>query len=998
MPSNSIPDLSDIFNEYKHDRDIYHDLMRDKVREVLLVASLFDAFTLEREGRLSEAIFGEYYQLSLTSAPRVTPVSYPQKALEWLRNRRFDMVILMVGIDRRANVELAARIKELDPHMPVLMLVNNNKDIHLFSGENKPEHVDWVFVWNGDTTVFLAMIKLMEDRMNVRRDTQIGLVRVVLLIEDSVRYCSRYLPLLYSEIVKQTQALISEENLDEVNKVPRMRARPKVLLATNYEEAQRLFETYRDYILCVISDVKYSRGGEVDPEAGLRFISYVKRVAPDTPTLLQSSEAENRHKAESLGAAFIHKHSHSIGRDLSNFMLAYCGFGPFVFRNSWGEEIASARNLEEFEAYLHVISDETFLYHSSRNQFSTWLMARGEIRRAKELRRLKISDFSSVDEMRRLLIDYFHHLTYERNRGEMVNFDESLLGDSRYITSLAGGALGGKGRGLLFVNNLLERIEFSRIFDDVQVSLPHTAIIGTDEFENFLSKHRLHDAWRNTSDFKSLQGRFLSCRLSDELQGRLRSYLGQVNTPLAVRSSGILEDMLNQPFAGIYVTFMLPNNHPDLDVRLGQLCDAVRLVYASVFSPKARSYFDAVNYQVEEEKMAVIIQRVVGRKHEQSFYPDISGTAQSYNYYPVSSLRADDGVSTIALGLGRYVVDGEKAFRFSPRYPKMDLVAPEHQMESAQQHFYAIDLGRKDVNLADGEDSSYVTLSLEDAERHGTLQHLASTYDYQYNRITPGILRPGPRVLNFADILKYNYFGLGAAIDTVLQIIRESMRTPVEIEFSVNLEKNRHGKFPFHVLQIKPLVQQSEKFSIDLDTIDRDKLVLFTEKGMGNGRNDTLRDFVFVDPDTFDNSRTVDIAGQVGYLNQKLKSQGLEYILLGPGRWGTRDPWLGIPVNFGQISSSRVIAEVALPDFRVDSSLGSHFFHNVTSMNIGYFTIPARKDQGFVDWDWLKTQPVIERTEHLFHVRVEEPVTVLMDGTRGISVIAKPKARIGTDI
>ncbi len=998
MSSSSISDLFDIFSENKYDRDIYHDLMRDKVREVLLVASLFDSFTLEREGRLSEAIFGEYYQLSLTSAPRVTSVSSPDKALEWLRNRRFDMVILMVGIDRRANVDLAARIKRLDPNMPVLMLVNNNKDIHLFSGDNKPEHVDWVFVWNGDTPVFLAMIKLMEDRINVHRDTQIGMVRVILLIEDSIRYCSRYLPLLYSEVVKQTQVLISEENLDEVNKVPRMRARPKVLLATNYEDAQKLFETYRDYILCVISDVKYSRGGQIDPEAGVSFISYVKKVAPDTPTLLQSSDVENRHKAESLGAAFIHKHSHSIGRDLSNFMLAYCGFGPFVFRNTWGEEIASARNLEEFEAYLHVMSDETFLYHSSRNQFSTWLMARGEIRKAKELRRLKISDFSSVDEMRRLLIDYFHQLTYERNRGEVVNFDEALLGDSRYITSLAGGALGGKGRGLLFINNLLERMEFSRILGDVEVDLPHTAIIGTDEFENFLSRHRLHDAWRSDADFESVQERFLSCRLSDGLHARLRTYLGQVNTPLAVRSSGILEDMLNQPFAGIYVTFMLPNNHPDLEVRERQLCDAVRLVYASVFSPKARSYFDAVNYQVEEEKMAVIIQRVVGRRHEQTFYPDISGTAQSYNYYPVSSLRPEDGVATMAMGLGRYVVEGEKAFRFSPKYPKMDLVAPEHQMENAQQHFYAIDLCRKDLSLIGGEDSSCVTLSLEDAERHGSLQHLASTYDYQYSRIVPGILRPGPRVLNFADILKYNYFSLGNAIDTVLNIVRESMRTPVEIEFAVNLEKNRRGKFSFHVLQIKPLVQQAEKCSIDVDALDREQLVLYTEKGMGNGRNETLQDFVFVDPDTFDKAQTVDIARQVGRLNEKLRSEGREYILLGPGRWGTRDPWLGIPVNFGQISNSRVIAEVALQDFRIDSSLGSHFFHNVTSMNIGYFTIPARQEQGFVDWSWLKSQPVMERTKHLLHVRIDRPVTLVMDGTRGISVIAKPGAQISTQI
>lgn len=983
-------ELTDVFDKYRSDKDIFHDLMQLKAREILLVATLFDSFILERDGQLSEQLYGEYYQLNLSNAPRITSATSPENAIEKLNQRPFDMVILMAGIDVKTPVALGKQIRKMKPDIPIILLANNNSILPYFDPASKKlAHINRIFVWNGYSKIFLAITKYVEDFLNVDRDTSLGMVRVILLIEDSVRYYSRYLPLLYSEIMKQTQRLIADENLDEMNKVLRMRARPKVLLASSYEEAEELFNKHRKYLLTVISDVRFQKDGVSDPEAGLKFTKFVKEKMPDLPLLIQSSEIENMEKAVALGASYIDKNSDSLALDIRNFLLEKLGFGEFIFKYPSGDIIAATNNMEDFEKMLKTIPQESLLYHANRNDFSAWLMARGEVLFARILRSAQMCDFEEAEQMREFIIDIFENVKHLKTRGRVINFDESVFGKSSYITRFANGSLGGKGRGITFINNLIEHIAFSKHIPEINIRIPTTTVIGIDEFDFVIDNNNLRGIiYNRESDYDQIKTLFLGSRLSDGLQDKLKRFIALVDCPLAVRSSGLFEDMLMQPFAGIYSTYLLPNNHPDLETRLKQLSDAIKLVFASIFSPKARAYFDAVNYKIEEEKMAVIIQEVVGNRYGDVYYPHISGTAQSYNYYPVAYLKPEDGLAVAALGLGSYVVDGEQAFRFSPMYPRLDIISGENLVKNSQKYFYALDMSKNDVNLFDGEDACYVKLDISEAEKQGALNHLASVYDFQNNTLKTGLSQKGPRVINFADILKYDHFPLAKTIEAMLEIGEKSMSNPVEIEYAVDMNKKKNGKITFYLLQMKPLIQNADEININTDEIVREDLMLLTSKGMGNGK-DTICDVIFIDPAKFDKSETERMVEEISRLNESMKKLNKKYILIGPGRWGTRDRWLGIPVGFNQISQARVIVEVGLEDFQIDSSLGSHFFHNITSMNIGYFTVPFRSNTDFIDWGWLKSLPAVETTNYFVHVRLPQPLTIIMDGKKGISLIKK---------
>ncbi len=986
-----VKELTDIFDKYRSDKDIFHDLMPVKMQEVLLVATLYDAFILERDGQLSEQIFGEYYQLNLSSAPRITSAYTPDDALRKLDQRQFDVVILMVGLDVRVPLALAAEIKKRRD-VPIILLFNNSANLHLCPvGSPEMAHIDRVFVWNGYSKIFLAITKYVEDRANVDNDTSLGLVQVVLLIEDSVRFYSRYLPFLYAEIMRQTQRLIADENLDEMNKLLRMRARPKVLLATTYEEALELYRKYRKYLLAVISDVRFPHAGKIDPQAGITFLRSIKEELPDLPVLMQSSEGHNEPKAHLLGAGFINKNSESLSFDIRNFLMDRLGFGGFVFRDLEGREIGRAMNMDEFEAFIRAIPQESLIYHASRNHFSAWLTARGEMIFSRILRSAHVGDFADPEELRKFIVSIFENVRNKKVKGRVINFDESVFGSSIYIVRFANGSLGGKGRGIAFLNNLVENIDFSRHIPEMHLRIPTTAVIGIDEYDNIIDSHNLRDTVYHEEDHERIQALFLNTALSLDLRKKLKKFLTLVTCPLAVRSSGLFEDMLLQPFAGIYSTYLIPNNHPDINVRFKQLMEAIKLVYASIFSSKSRAYFDAVNYKIEEERMAILIQEVVGRRHEQYHYPHISGTAQSFNYYPVAGLRPEDGLATVALGLGTYVVEGAQAFRFSPRYPQLDLVAPDYQARMSQRYFFALDMERTDPDLRSGEDSCYARLDISDAERHGVLPHLASVYDIENHRLQPGLSARGPRILNFADILKYEYLPLARTLQMLLEIGEKAMGNPVEIEYAVDLDPDRSGKPTFYLLQLKPLIQKFEDVSIRPEELARDGLVLHTDRAMGNGLDDTVHDLIFVDPALFNSGETVEIAAEIEELNAALKAEGRKCILLGFGRWGTRDRWLGIPVQFNQISQARAMIEAGLEGFQVDSSLGSHFFHNITSMNIGYFTLSYSNADHFIDWAWLKSLPPLRTTKHLRHIRTDKPFEILMDGRKGISVIRKPR-------
>ena len=981
--------LQKFLNKHNSDRDIYHDLMQYKVREILLVANLYDAYIIEEEGRFFEQVTGEYHQLNLSSAPRITGVSTPEEALEKLQEKHFDMVIVMMGVEKSTPIQLSRIIKQIYNNIPIFMLLNNNSDIALFEDGKKPiTSIDKVFVWNGDSKVFLAMVKYNEDKVNVGNDTKIGMVQVILLVEDSAKYYSRYLPILYSIVIEQTQHLIEEVNTDELYKLLKMRVRPKILLASTYTEAINLFNQYKDNLLCLISDVKFEKDGEMDNRAGLKLMEYAKQSTPNLPTVLQSSDPENASEAYKLQSTFINKNSDTLKQDLQSFINYYLGFGHFIYKDETGRrDIAVARSMKEFRTHLKTIPEKSLLYHAKKDHFSHWLMARGEIQIARRIKPLRVDDFKSSGSLRHYLIDVIDECIHDKQRGKVINYEESALLDDTNIVSMSPGSLGGKGRGLAFINMIINSFDFNELVPDIRISTPRTSIIGTEEFERFIHNNDLYNKIYGETDYDKIKALFLGGHLTPTLRKRLKTYLSVNQKPLAIRSSSLFEDSLMQPFAGIFDTFLLPNKHPDPDVRLKQTMDAIKLVYASIFSPTAQSYFRAVNYKIEEEKMAVVIQEVVGHEHESFFYPHISGVAQSYNFYPYSYMKPEEGFASIAMGLGKYVVEGEKTYRFSPVHPQLEMYTPKELFKNSQVHFYAVDMDKKELNLLEGEDAGLTKLEIEQAEKHGTLKHCASVYDINSERTIPGITNAGPRVVNFANILKYDYIPLAKSIETILDIISESMGTPIEMEFAIDLNKDGEGQATFYLLQIKPLIKNIIETDINIDNIDNERLLLYSENGMGNGRIKGLQDVVFVDPDRFDKLKTEKIRDEIDEINASLAKKGRKYILVGPGRWGTRDRFIGIPVNWSQISNARIIVEVSMEDFPLDASLGSHFFHNVISMNVGYFSVKHNDLIDYIDWEIIKDARIINEKKYVKHIRFNKPLEVIMDGKKRAALI-----------
>ncbi|MCF8304085.1 MAG: pyruvate, phosphate dikinase [Bacteroidales bacterium] len=988
-PSGSRKKLLQRFlNKNNQDRDIYHDLMPFKVKEILLVANLYDAYSIEREGRFSEHVLGEYYQLNLTSVPRITGVSSPEEVFEQLGSKHFDMVILMMGADKKTPLDLSVEIKKAYPYIPTFLLLNNNGDIEYCRRKSKElNSIDKVFVWNGESQVFFAMIKHVEDKINVENDTRIGLVRVILLVEDSAKYYSRYLPMLYNIVMEQTRRIIDDVSTDELYKVLKLRARPKILLAETYEDAANIINKYKDYMLCLISDVKFEMNGQENTSAGYELIKFAKDQIADLPTILQSSEQENASLAHKLRSTFINKNSESLMMDFKSFITHFLGFGNFIYRDKQGNQISTARSLKEFEKRLKTIPDESLLYHARRDHFSLWLMARGEIQAAKILNPSKVTDFEKTEDLRKYLIEVIQKFRNEQNKGKIIPFEENAIEDESNVVSLSGGSLGGKGRGLAFINTLINNYDFGQHVPDIHIRAPKTSVIGTEEFEYFLERNHLRDTIYNETDYPTIKEIFLNSRLTDTLVRRLKIILKHIKKPIAVRSSGLFEDSLMQPFAGIFDTYLLPNSHPDTNVRLEQLKNAIKLVYASVFSETARGYISAVNYQIEEEKMAVVLQEVVGHEYDGYFYPHISGVAQSYNYYPFAHMKPEEGFAVAALGLGKYVVDGEKAYRFSPKYPNTDINTPKDQFKNSQVEFLAVDLNKSEPKLLEGDDAGLSRLDIDVAERHGTLRHLASVYDRENERIVPGLTHAGPRIINFANIFKYNYIPLAQTIEVVMDVVQEALGSPVEIEFAVDLKKDQNLKASFYLLQIKPLLGAKQGYEVNMKDYDKEQVMLYSEKVMGNGLIDDITDVVYVDPRDFDKAQTKQMAKEIDELNQHMRKEGQKYVLIGPGRWGTRDPWIGIPVNWPQISEAKVIVETSLEGYPLDASSGSHFFHNVTSMNVGYFSVQPEHSKSYINFDVLRQQQVVSNSGFFTHVKFDKPLEIKMDGKQQIAVI-----------
>ncbi|MDY6788326.1 MAG: PEP/pyruvate-binding domain-containing protein [candidate division WOR-3 bacterium] len=991
MESDKSRKILDEYSEYETDNDICHDLMQFKVKNILLVASHYDAFILEREGHLNEALFGEYHQLNLSSVPRITNVRSGEEAIEKLRTRPFDMVILTMR-NEVSPYKIREQIRAFNERIPILLLINDTAKIPLMDNMKQKHcdinNLDRVFVWNGDAKLFLAMIKYVEDRINADNDTKVGLVPVILLVEDSCRYYSQYLPELYTELMKQSQSLIREDNLNEMNKLLKMRVRPKILLASDYEQAEDLIDRYSENLIGMISDIRFPKNGEINEKAGMMLKDDVREKLPGLPIMLQSSKKDFKEESESDNIVFMHKHSKTLAKEIRDFMHNHLGFGDFVFKDTDYKPIARVSTIAEFCEKLEEIPEESLILHGRNNDFSTWFMARGEVTIAKNMQKVSVEDFNNPSGIRDYLIKSSKNVHYKRSKGKIIRFDEQFIEEEPNVVRLADGSLGGKGRGLAFLNNVLLNSSINDMFENTEISIPFTSIIGTEEFEQFIQRHSILEMDFDNLDYRDIQKIFLQGKLSDKLNSNLRKLLKHIKKPLAIRSSSIFEDSISQSFSGVYNTFLISNNQQTLDKRIEQLSNAIKLVYASVFSPSAMDYFRAINYRIEEEKMAVIIQEVVGKHHADLFYPCFSGVAQSYNFYPISYLKPEDGIAELGLGLGKFVIDGMNSFRFSPNHPKMEIVTPQKMLDHSQKNFYALNLNSNlDLSKSITEDDTLIKNSIARAEEDGVLNMLASVWDYENNRIYPGISKKGPRIVDFAYLLKYGVFPFAKTLATLLDVLKTSMGNAVEMEFAVII----HGreKLYFHPLQLKPLIKHTKSTQISESDISSSSTIIYSSKALGNGTIEDMKDIIFIKRKQFDKFKTREMAKEIKQFNKKMENKSKQYVLIGTGRWGSQDPLLGIPVLWSDISHARVIVESEIEDFRIEPSLGSHFFHNIISMNIGYIHI-GLSNGDIIDWDWIESLPVEDETVYFKHVKVPKGLSIILNGMKSQAIISNP--------
>jgi CheY-like chemotaxis protein len=971
----------------------FRKLMRFKVRDILLVASLYDQYLFEEDGRLYELIRQEFQGLNLSHPPEITHVTTSAEAIEVLdQEGPFDLIITTLHIEDMNAVKFAQRVRENGLDTPMVLLAYDNRERKEIVTHYDTSVFDRIFIWQGDYRLVIAIIKSLEDRLNVENDTKAVGVQSIILLEDDVKFYSSYLPVIYTEILNQSQRLISE-GVNLSHRFLRMRARPKILLCTTYEEAWAYFEAYRETLLGIISDINFKRRGEKDPEGGLRFAEMVKREYTDIPILLQSSSPEMEPRARELGVSFLLKQSPRLHHDLRQFMLDNFGFGDFVFRDASGTEVGRAHNLLTLEDRLMSVPDESIVYHASRNHFSSWLKARTEFWLAERLRPHKVTDFASVAALRGELIDSLRQYRGMRQRGVITDFTRESFDPKNSFARIGSGSLGGKARGLGFINTLINTYGIHERFPGVEISVPSAVVIATDVFDRFLEENNLFWFALQTQDDREINSRFLAAeRFPGDIIYRLAEFLDLIREPLAVRSSSLLEDSQYQPFAGVYDTYMIPNNHPDHAVRLQQLLHAVKLVYASTFSKKAKHYMKATSYRLEEEKMAVIIQRMVGAEHHGRFYPDFAGVGKSYNFYPIPPQKSDDGIVHVALGLGRTVVEGGNTVRFCPKYPRhlMQFFSTRETIRNAQQDFYALDLARGLGGGMDDPDSYVARYPLTDAESDGTLFHAGSTYSAENESVYDGISRPGRRVVTFAPILKHKVFPLPEILDLVLEMGSWGMGTAVEIEFAVNMQVPYGQPKEFAFLQIRPLVMSYEPEQLRTDDIPDVGLVCKSTAVLGNGAYNDLYDIVMVDIHKFDRSRSRETAEEVARLNAKLMDQKRPYVLIGVGRWGSLDHWLGVPVTWDQIAGACAIVECGFRDFSVTPSQGSHFFQNITSFRVGYFTVNESAGVGFVDWEWLLQQAPAEAFGVTRHLRFGQPFSVHISGQENLGIITKP--------
>ena len=962
-----------------------------RVKKFLLVASLYDCFVLEEDGRLHELLIETYGQWNLGYVPRFVRVSGGENALNLLRAEPFDLVIAVMRLGDMDPFTFGRQVKQINPELPVIGLAYNTPELQRLLELDDGSAVERIFVWQGDGHILLGIIQFIEDRKNAANDTRVVGVQNILLIEDDIAFYSSYLPLIFSALRKLNETLLKED-LTFSQRLLRQNARPKVHLATTYEAAEAVYARFKTSLLGIITDAGVPRNKVLDPTAGIQFLRSVLAESPHLPVLLQSSEPGVERTARDLGVPFISKNSPTLQRDLTGFLSASFGFGDLVLtdpRSTTGLRITDVNQLFAATAGL---PDEVLAVALARGDLDRWLRARTEFALANAVRELSPpGDPPAVAlgaGLRRLIAES----RAASRRGSIVVYSRHFRDDPARFSVMGGGSVGGKARGLAFMDRILARYFDPGPYPGVSVSIPRTLVLGTDVFDDFIEQNYLLPTAVVGHSDSHLANFFLKASLPGRVVGDLRDFIEHVKVPLAVRSSSLLEDSMYQPFAGIYATKMLPNDQISDDLRFLNLVNAIKFVIASTFFRQARSYLGNTPHRIEDEKMAVVVQPVVGRRHGDCFYPDFSGVACSYNYYPVGQAKPEDGVAHVALGLGKTVVEGGAALRFTPAFPGVLPQFPSGRdlFRCSQREFYAIAM-RHTASVAFLEEDQYLVKGgLDRAEADGVLRFLASTYSSDDQALYDGIGRAGPRIITFAHVLKNDVFPLAKILIDLLRLSSTAMNCAVEIEFAGTLDPTHAVPAQFSLLQVRPMVAQDGLVHVELDDGQRDGALCFSDRASGNGVWHTIRDIVYVKPALFEAASNPQIAVEVGELNAGLRAANTPYVLIGPGRWGSADPWLGIPVKWDQISGVKVVVEASLPGMNVDPSQGSHFFQNMTGLGIGYFTVAADRARGFVDWPWLDAHVAAEETDHLRHVRLAEPLTVLVDGRKSRGVIQKP--------
>lgn len=972
----------------------FQNLMRRRIRDILIVSSLYDLYLFEEDGRLYELIRNEYQGLRLSHAPELTRVSSGRNAIAIAQEeRRFDLIISTLHIEDMSALQLARMVKETGLDIPVVLLANDNRELNELMMHHDTSVFSGIFIWQGDYRLIIGIIKQLEDKMNVEHDTKMVGVQSIILIEDNVRFYSSYLPILYTELLNQSQRLISE-GINLSHQYLRMRARPKILLCKTYEEAWGYFERYEEYILGIVSDLDFPRGGEPDAHAGLALLRAVRESHQDIPFLLQSTSTEHEEEIHALGGTLLIKESPTLLHQLRLFMTEYFSFGDFVFRLADGREVGRASDLRSLEQQLRYVPSESIRYHAERNHFSNWLKARTEFWLAHQLRPRKVSDYPTLEHLRQDLIRSLHEYQRLRQRGIITQFSKETFDPESSFARIGSGSLGGKARGLGFVNILLNNYDIRDKIEGILIHVPPAIVLSTEVFDRFLEENELRSFALEEEDDGIITKRFLEAkRFPEDTLGELAAFLDLMKVPLAVRSSSLLEDSQYHPFAGVYETYMIPNNHPDPFVRLGALVNTIKRVYASTFYRAAKDYIKMASYRLEEEKMAVIVQKMVGSQRENRFYPEISGVAKSHNFYPLPPQKSEDGIVSVALGLGKMIVDGGPTVRFCPKYPQHihQHFSATETLRTSQNEFYALELFSSQSEEGEYEDVTLRRHRLSTAETDGTLHRLGSTYSSENDRLYDGISRSGTRVVTFAPILKHKLFPLPEILELLLDMGRWGMGTQVEIEFAVNLSPVNEGRREFGLLQMRPLVLSKESDSFQLGAYDESRVLCSSPQALGHGVMKDIFDIVVVNKNTFERSATTIVAAEVAGLNEKLVAARKPYILIGVGRWGSLDPWLGIPVKWGNICGARAIVEADFADIDVAPSQGSHFFQNITSFMIGYFSINNRLKNGSLDWGWLLTSPAVEETKYVRHLRFSQPVIVAIQGHNHNGLILKPE-------